>query len=226
MKKLIAFLLAATMSFGAMTTMAFATTTTTNTPEESVSNETDSFEFNSQDASNAIQGSAETQFTVQVTTQSTGGDGTTNNINVTVPLKVTIVAPAAGGAIIAPAETAYQFVNNSMLPLEVKSIKLTDTNNDDLTLTDSEVKTDGTMKDTLQIKINETTLTPNSAVTPSPVIDIAPGTFASDAFTAVKTNIKVTGTSSMLSFFTQQDNAFQVMYTIGFNEDYTAPTQG
>ncbi len=227
MKKLIAFLLAATMSFGAMTTMAFATTTPSfeaQTGTQEVDGEGTKVNF--PEATPTV-GSASTNFYVDVTLSSTDGSGDASNINVTVPLFVKFVAPAAGGNIVAPDSTAYKFTNNCMFELEVTKMKVealdsslaeknrvtlvaleSNTTYDDYNFTNSDVNE-------MMIALNDDVITVSDNVTlTNTEWKISPATVNEGAFTAVDTGIEIKGKSSQLQFFAEKQPAFSVTYTI------------
>ncbi len=102
-KKVLATLaLSATLAMGAVP--AFAAEATIN----------DSGSF-TPDSGTTVSGKGTTQLNVQATS---------SQIQATLPIDITVITPASGGAITAPTDKAYKIVNNNATtPIKIKSIK-------------------------------------------------------------------------------------------------------
>jgi hypothetical protein len=170
------------------------------------------------------------------------------NLNVSVPLHVTLVASPNGGAITAPTKQSYVISNHTYLPVVVTNLKFSVTD-DDWTMTQNSLQNIAYSKIAGDIGDIHLTFTPDSHVAgqttafaasnPADVTASAPDSVdlssqpqekrwlingTDEASKPKKLEIDISGTTTRLKKITNKANvAFQVEYTIEL--DKSAPNE-
>lgn len=140
--------LAATLAFGMTPALAFAADSASGDPEPSVGTESGDF---------ADKRTGTTEISIVPDA---------SQVNATVPVKISIVAPITGGAVTAPSKEAYLIENNSIFDVYVTSMKAKMKPGFGLVTSDpSGTSSNVGAKGDFMISVNGVTLDPNDAVT-------------------------------------------------------------